>query len=109
MSLPVMLPSPVALRVMFFLSARGARSVKISSTIGPISMRSVQGTVRSSLISRRVFVIWVMRSVCSRSKRRKSAVSGDTSGCSAENSSSCACIRESGVRSSWAAFPVNCR
>ena len=57
MSLPVMVPSPVALRVMFFLSARGARSVKISSTIGPISMRSVQGTVRSSLISRRVFVI----------------------------------------------------
>ena len=51
----------------------------------------------------------VIRSVCSRRRRRKSAVSGRTSGCSAEKSSTCACISASGVRSSWAAFPVNCR
>ena len=72
-------------------------------------MRSAHDTVRSSLISNRVFVICVIRSVCSRNNRRNSAVSGDTSGCSAEKSSSCACISESGVRNSCAAFPVNCR
>ena len=61
------------------------------------------------LISCSVLVICVSRSVCSRRRVRNSAVSGSTSECSAENSSNCACISASGVRSSWAAFPVNCR
>ena len=108
-SLPVMTPSPALSSVMPLFSASGARSVKTSSIIGAISMRSVQGTVRSSLISSRVLVICVIRSVCSRRSRRKSAVSGRRSGCSAENKSNCACISASGVRNSWAAFPVNCR
>ena len=49
------------------------------------------------------------RSVCSRKRVRNSAVSGRTSGCSTENSSNCACISASGVRSLWAALPMNCR
>ncbi len=64
---------------------------------------------RRSLIFSSVLVICANRSVCSRKSVRNSAVSGRTSGCSAEKSSSCACISASGVRSSWAALPVNCR
>ena len=45
----------------------------------------------------------------SRSRVRNSAVSGGIDGCSAANSSMRACISASGVRSSWAALPVNCR
>ena len=92
-----------------FSSARGARSVNISSTIGASSIASSHGTLLSSLISRRIFVICDMRSVCSFIRSRTLRVSSSTSGCSMENKSICACKSASGVRSSWAALPVNCR
>ena len=50
-----------------------------------------------------------MRSVCSCSRPSSSAVSGRKPECSEMNSSICACIRASGVRSSCAALPVNWR
>ena len=93
---------------MFCCSASGVRSVHSSSIRGSSSILSSQGTERSSLSSRRVLLISAMRSVCSPSRRRKSAVSASAFGCSAEKSSSFACMRASGVLSSCAALPVNC-
>ena len=90
-------------------SASGDRSASTSSIMGASWMRSFRATCRRLLISSSVLVICISRSACSRKSVRNSAVSGRISGCSAENSSNCACMSASGVRSSWAALPVNCR
>ena len=108
-SLPISWASPLRSRAMPRASARGVRSARTSSTIGANSIWSLQGTLRSSLISSSVFVICDIFSVCSCRSSRKAASSHSISGCSAENSSTCACMSASGVRSSCAAFPVNCR
>ena len=108
-SLPISVPSPSYESVTPFFSASGVRSVKISSSIGASSTVSLQRTVRSALISSRIFVICDMRSVCSCKSLRNSAVSGSASACSTANNSICACMSASGVRNSCAAFPVNCR
>ena len=109
MSLPIIIPLPLYSRRIFFFSARGARSVNISSIIGAISIVSLHSTVRSSLISSRVFVICDILSFCSCSSARNSAVSLLIFGCSTEKSSICAWVKASGVLNSCAAFPVNCR
>ena len=101
--------SPSRVRDTFFSSAIGARSAKTSSVMGANCILSLHLMLRSSLISSRVFVICDIRSVCSCKSLKNSAVSGFISVCSTEKSSICACIKARGVRSSCAAFPVNCR
>ena len=103
-SLPISVPSPSYESVTPFFSASGARSVKISSSIGASSTVSLQGTVRSALISSRIFVICDMRSVCSCKSLRNSAISGSASTCSTANNSICACMSASSGSASSLTF-----
>ena len=109
-SLPVSCTfSPVCVSVMPFFCASGVRSTSTSSAIGARSMQSVRGTDCRSLISSSVRTRALSRSSCSCSKRSSAAVSASICGCSAAKSSIRVCMSASGVRSSCAALPVNCR
>ena len=92
-----------------FSWASGSRSTSTSSTRASTAMVSSLLTVWSSLISSSVLTILLSRPFCSVTIFSVCKVSASLPGCGVEwYKSSCTCMTDSGVRSSCAAFAVNC-
>ena len=93
----------------FFSCASGSRSANTSSISALTIIVSSRPTVWSSLMSRSVFTILLSLSFCSVTIFIVCMVSASLPGCLPElYKSSWICINDNGVRSSCAAFSVNC-